>query len=199
MKKMIAMLAVAAALCLSADSLLAQPNGGGGGGGFGGGGGGGGFGGGGGGGFDPAAMQQRMMDNYKDRLGFTNDTEWAAVQPLVQKVMDARREAGNGGGRGGMGGGGRRNGGGGPGGPGGGGPGGGAGGFGGQQQANPDAEALQAALDSNAPSAQVTALLEKYRASQKSKQAKLVAAQSDLQKVLSPKQEAGAVLLGLLN
>lgn len=183
MKKMLALLAVAAALCVSANSVLAQPNGGGGGGGRGGfGGGGGGFGGG---NFDPAQMQQQMMDRYKEQLGFTNDTEWSAVEPLVQKVMDARRDAqaGGFGGRGG----GRR------------GQGGGGGGFGGAQQADPDREALQAALDSNAPAAQVKTLLDKYRASRKAKQAKLESAQADLKKVLSGKQEAEAVLLGLLN
>lgn len=194
MKKMFAMLAVAAALCVSADSLLAQPNGGGGGGGGGGrrggGGGAGGFGGGGAGGFgqmDPAQRQQMMMDRYKEQLGFTNDTEWAAVEPLVQKVADARVEAlragfGGFGGRRGQGGGG-----------------GGGGGFGGAQQTDPDREALQQAIDNNAPAAQVKTLLDKYRAAQKAKQAKLESAQADLKKVLSQKQEASAVLAGLLN
>jgi len=182
MKKMLALLAVAAALCVSADCALAQDNGGGGGGGRRGGGGGGGFGGG---NFDPAQFQQRMMDNVKERLGFTNDTEWSAVQPLVQKVMDARRDAtafgrGGFGGRGGRGGGG-----------------GGGGGF--NAPTDPDREALQQALDSNAPAAQVKAALDKYRASQKTKQAKLESAQADLKKVLSSKQEAEAVLMGLVN
>jgi len=180
MKKLLAMLAVAAALCVSADSLLAQPNGGGGGGGRrGGGGGGGGFG-----QMDPAQRQQMMMDRYKEDLGFTNDTEWSAVEPLVQKVSDARRESmmgmfGGGFRRGGQGGG---------------------GGFGGQNvPTDPDREALQQAIDNNAPAAQVKTLLDKYRASVKAKQAKLEAAQADLKKVLSQKQEAAAVLAGLLN
>jgi hypothetical protein len=181
MKKMLALLAVAAALCVSADCALAQDNGGGGGGGGGRRGGGGG-----GGNFDPAQFQQRMMDNVKERLGFTNDTDWSAVQPLVQKVMDVRREQ-FAGGRGGFGGGTRR-----------GGNGGGGGGFGGGQT-DPDREALQQALDSNAPAAQVKTLLDKYRSSVKAKQAKLESAQADLKKVLSQKQEAEAVLLGLLN
>jgi len=179
------MLAVAAALCVSADSVLAQNNGGGGGGNGGGRRGGGGGGGGGGGNFDPAQFQQRMMDRYKEQLGFTNDTEWSAVQPLVQKVSEARLEAL----RGGFGGGFRR------GGQGGGGGGGGA--FGGQT--DPDREALQQAIENNAPAAQVKTLLEKYRASQKAKQAKLESAQADLKKVLTQKQEASAVLAGLLN
>jgi hypothetical protein len=183
MKKLLAMLAVAAALCVSADSSLAQGNGGGGGG-RGGGGGGGGFG-----QMDPAQRQQMMMDRYKQDLGFTNDTDWSAVEPLVQKVADAQREAmqsrfaGAFGRRGG------RN--------GGGGGGGGGGGF--QAPTDPDREALQQAVDSGAPAAQVKAALDKYRASQKAKQAKLESAQADLKKVLSQKQEAAAVLAGLLN
>jgi len=181
MKKMFALLAVAAALCVSADCALAQDNGGGGGGGRRGGGG---FGGGGG-NFDPAQFQQQMMDRTRERLAITNDTEWSAIEPLVQKVMDARREQ-FAGGRGGFGGRGGRGG------------GGGGGGFGGGQT-DPDREALQQALDSNAPAAQVKTLLDKYRASAKAKQAKLESAQGDLKKVLSQKQEAEAVLMGLLN
>lgn len=176
MNKLIAMLAVAAALCLSAGGAMAQDNGGDNGGG-----------GGrrfrnGGGNFDPAQFQQRMMDRYKEGLGFTNDTDWSAVQPLVQKVMDARRDEMQGMFRGFR----RR-----------GGDNGGGGAFGGQT--DPDREALQQAVDSNAPAAQIKTLLEKYRASEKAKQAKLEQAQSDLQKVLSQKQEAQAVLMGLLN
>jgi hypothetical protein len=174
------MWSAAAVLCLSAGSLLAQDNSGGSGGGqgrqgrFRG-------------NFDPAQFQQRIMDNIRDRLGFTNDTDWSAVQPLVQKVLDARRDSGGPGmrmmmfrprggndenrsRRGGM--------------------------FG---QPSPEAEALQQAVDSNAPDAQIKAALEKYRASQKEKQAKLAEAQDNLRKVLSIKQEAEATLLGLLD
>jgi hypothetical protein len=171
---------VAAALMLSSGSLFAQNgNGGGNGGGPGGG-----FGGGPGGrgNFDPAQMQQRMMQRYQEQLGITNDTDWSAIQPLVQKVMDARRASmGNMGrmfgGRGGNG---------------------GPGGFG-QQQADPAADALQQAVDDNAPAAQIKDLLEKYQASQKTKQAALIAAQADLRKVLTVRQEAAATLSGLLN
>lgn len=146
-------------------------------------------GGGGGGNFDPAQFQQRMMDNIRERLAFTNDTDWAAVQPLIQKEFDARRDVGFGGR--GFGGFGRR------------GNGttnnaqGGRGGFGGQS--SPEADALQKTLDENAPTAQVKAALEKYRAARKAKEAKLEQAQEDLRKVLTPRQEAQAALLGLLN
>lgn len=177
---------VAAALMLSAGTVSAQNDNGGNGGG---GGGGGGFRNRG--NFDPAQFQQRMMDNIREQLGFTNDTDWNAVKPLVQKVTDAQREAMSGrfGGMGRMFG--RNRGGGGN-----GGPGGGRGGFG--PPPSPEAEALQNAIDANAPAAQIKDALAKYESSQKAKQAKLVQAQEDLRKVLTVKQEAQATLLGLL-
>lgn len=137
--------------------------------------------------WDPAQMQQRMMGRIQEQLGFTNDTEWSAVQPLVQKVMDARRDVGFGGGMARMFGGGRNRGGG----------QGGPGGMFGQQ--SPEAEALQKAIDANAPTDQIKDLLAKYKAAQKVKQDKLEAAQADLKNVLDTKQEAQAVLLGLVN
>jgi hypothetical protein len=136
-------------------------------------------------------MQQRIMERYQEELGFTNDTEWDAVKPLVQKVMEARRDAMSGMGRGMFG---PRN----------------RGGQGGDQannrprrggmfgQPSPEAEALQKAIDDNAPASQIKDLLAKYRDSQKAKQDALKEAQANLQKVLSTKQEAQAVLLGLV-
>jgi hypothetical protein len=176
MNQLLAACGIAAALFLGAGNVSAQnDNGGGGGGGRG--------------NFDPAQMQQRMMDNIKDQLGYTNDTEWNAVQPLFQKVMDARRDVGFGGGMGRLfrsrnrnngdqaGANNRRN-------------------FGGTP--SPEADALQKTIDDNAPTAQIKAALAKYQASQKARQAKLVTAQENLRKVLSTKQEAQATLLGLL-
>ena len=130
---------IAAALFLSAGSVSAQNENGGGGGRRGGG------------NFDPAQMQQRFMERVHDELGFTNDTEWNAVQPLVQKVFDAQRDArGSGMGRmfrgnrgGGNGANANAN------------AGGGRGGFFGEP--SPEAEALQKAIDDNAPTAQIKA------------------------------------------
>jgi hypothetical protein len=171
---------IAAALCLSAGNVSAQNDNGGGGGG-------------GGRNFDPAQMQQRFMQRVHDDLSYTNEVEWNAVQPLVQKVFDAQRDARSGMGRmfrGNRGGGNgananaNAN------------AGGGRGGFGGTP--SPEAEALQKAIDDNAPKAQIKAALAKYQTSQKAKQAKLVTAQENLRKVLNTKQEAQATLLGLL-
>lgn len=198
LNRIITLCAVAATLAISASSLLAQDNGnnnansnngggqrrnrqaGGQGGQQGGG------------NFDPAAMQQRMLDRVQTELGFTNDTDWDAVKPLVQKVMEARMAVGFGGGR--MMGGGRNRGG--QGGQAGQPQGGGRGGFG---QTSPEQDALQKAIDDNAPSSQIKDLLAKYKTTQKAKQAKLEAAQADLKKVLTTKQEAQAYLAGLVN
>jgi hypothetical protein len=142
--------------------------------------------------FDPAQMQQRMMDRYKEVLEVTDDAEWKAMQPLVQKIMDARRDSFGGMGRGMFGRG----------------PRGGdnaqpsdqgkqsRGGFGGTP--NPDADALQKAIDSKASKAEIKAALDKYTASRKAKQAALEQAQADLRKVLTSRQEAIATLNGLL-
>lgn len=191
MRNLLIICGAAIALALSADSTFAQPNTGGGGNNGGGNGGNGGGGGGrrfgGGGQFNPQQFQQRMMDRYRQDLNFTNDADWAAVQPLVQKVMDARMAAGSG-----RFGGFRRAGGGGN----GGGNGGGGNNFG---PANPERDALQKAVDDNAPAGQIKDLLAKYEAAQKSRQAKLTAAQNDLRAVLTPTQEAAATLSGLLD
>jgi hypothetical protein len=142
--------------------------------------------------FDPALFHQRMMEHVRKDLGITNDTEWSAIHPLVQKVMDARREAAMAGGMGMRG----------PGGPGG--PGGpdGPGGPGGRRGFGPPAsdeqKALQKAIDDNAPAEQIKDALAKYRTARADKQAKLEAAQAGLKSVLTVEQEAQAVLMGIL-
>lgn len=193
MKKLNRMLAIATAaiaLFACANPLLAQQGGPGGGGQGGPGGRGNRQGGFGGGNFDPAQMQQRMMERFKETLEITDDNEWKAIEPLVQKVNDARMAAQSGMGRGMMGMGGRNR--------------GGdnadqgnqrRGGFG---QPNPDAEALQKAIDAKASGAELKAALQKYVESRKVKQAALEKAQADLRKVLTPRQEAIATMNGLL-
>jgi hypothetical protein len=199
-KCLLAIAGLGIAMCLGASQGLAQDNGNGGGG-NGGGGGRGGRGGGGGGNFDPAQFQERMMQGIRDRLEVTDDTEWKAIQPLVQKVMDARMASMSGAGRGMFGGGrGVR-----------GGPGGGGtdtaaagGGNGGQRRGfpgtepGPAAEALQKAIDAKASNAELKTAIAKYADERKNKQADLEKAQADLRKVLSTRQEAIASLNGLL-
>lgn len=149
--------------------------------------------------FDPEQMRQRMMERYRESLEIKSDDEWKAIEPRITKVMDARREVGfpGGFGRGGFGGGGRRGGDGAAGGGGGGGNDGGrARGFG--PEPSPEAEALQKAIEAKASSDDIKAKLAKYRESRKTKEANLVKAQDDLRKVLTVRQEASAVLMGLL-
>lgn len=176
LKNIIKLCAVAGALGLATTHLMAQDNGSDGGPrGFRSGGG----------NWDPAQIQQRILDGIQERLGFTNQVEWDAVKPLVQKVVDAGREVlggrsdllGLGRSRGGS-----RS---------------GATALFGQPSA--ERGALQKAVEDNAPTGQLKDLIAKYKATQKSKQAALEAAQADLKKVLSTKQEAQALLLGLVN
>ena len=152
--------------------------------------------------FDPEQMRQRMMERYREQLGLTNDDEWKAIEPRIAKVMEARREVGFGafgrgpggpGGPGGRRGGDGNNAGGGQGGDGGRRRGGGPGG-----EPNPDAEALQKAIEAKASNEELKTKLGKYRDARKAKEDALAKAQDDLKKVLSVRQEASAVLMGLL-
>ena len=134
-------------------------------------------------------FQQQRMERYKTELEITDDTEWKALQPLIQKVTDARRAMGGPGGFGGFGrprGGpdnapsdqGQRR------------------GFGGAP--NPDADALQKAIEAKASNTEMKAAVAKFQEARKAKQAELEKAQADLRKVLSVRQEAIATVNGLL-
>jgi len=141
------------------------------------------------GGFDPAQMRERMMGFYREQLEIKDDAEWKVIEPLIQKVNEARMAmfSGRGGMFGGRGG---------PGGPGGG-PdrGGDRGSFG---QRNPETEALQKAAEGKASNTELKAALARYAEGRKAKQAELEKAQDELRKVLSVRQEAIATLRGLL-
>jgi hypothetical protein len=184
LKQALILTAIAAALCSGANRLAAQnqPPGRG--------------------NFDPEQARQRMMERYKTQLDVKSDDEWKVIQERIEKVTQARREVGFGGGMGGMGFG--R-----PGRPGGNagnaeasadgqGPRrGGRGGFG-PPEPSPEAEALQKAIEAKAPADEIKAKLAKLREVRKEKEAKLETAQEELRKVLSVRQEAAAVLAGLV-
>lgn len=145
--------------------------------------------------FDPAEMRQRMETRMRELFDVKDDGEWKLIYERVEKVNEARR--GTGGMGGGMGmlmrrpggdqGGGDNNGGGGR-----------RGGFGGGGTPDPDQEALQKAIEAKAPAEEIKAKLAKVREARKAAEAKLEAAQGELKKVLSVRQEAVAVMLGLL-
>lgn len=158
---------VSALLLMGTGKVMAQPAPGGGGGG-------------GGRNFDPAAMQQRMLDRFKETLKVTDDAEWTLLSGKIVKIMTIRREMG--GGFGGMMGG-RR-----------GGPGGGA----------PDASAdttpsgkLAKALEGTDTGAIKTELAA-YRAFVATKQTELEKAQADLKAIVTATQEARLVAMGML-
>jgi hypothetical protein len=176
--------------------------------------------------FDPAQMRQRMLERVREQLEVKDDAEWKAIAERIEKVMQARRSMGGGGGPGGLGFPGGR---GGPGGPGGqgfaggpppqGGPGGldsfgppdggpppspeglqgrspGTGGIG--RETSPELDALLKALDNKASATEIKAKLADLRAARKKKEAELEKAQDNLREILSARQEAVAVTLGLL-
>ncbi len=138
--------------------------------------------------FDAARFREDQLKRYReDYLGVKSDEDWSKIEPLVGKVMDAQRDVmrmagsfGRGGGRRG-------------------------GGDGGDQasnrsrsQSNPEREALQKAIEEKAAADELKAKLAHFRETRKAKETALEKAQDDLRKALSPRQEAGAVLAGLL-
>lgn len=146
--------------------------------------------------FDPAEIRQRMMDRYREQLGVTSDDEWKVIQARIEKVTETRMalqpfntggfgRGGFGVGRGGRGGG-----------QGGGGRGGRGGGFFGQP--NPAVTALQDAVEANASADELKAKVAAYRAERKAKEDALAKAQNELKELLSAKQEAAALTMGLV-
>jgi hypothetical protein len=171
----------------------------------------------GGGGGGAQDFRQRMADRLKTELKITDDKEWAIIQPLIQKVTDAQRSVmmlrgGGGFGGGGFGGGGRQRGGG----NGGGGNGGGApattgttapaaGGDQGAPNPNrptpaPETTDLRTALGADGTTDDVIkAKLAALRDARKKAETNLDAAREDLKKVLTLRQEAVLVNMGLLD
>ena len=144
-------------------------------------------------GMDPAAMQQQIqlmvVTACREKLVVTNDAEWSVISDRLGKVVKVRMDDATGslGIMNLLGGAGR------------GGRGGGRGGFGGMM-GTPSAEAtaLQHAIDANAPAAQIKTALEKQREARARKKADIVKAQDDLRQVISLRQEAILVSLGVL-
>lgn len=137
-----------------------------------------------------------MMERMKERFEVTNDDEWKIISERLQKVTAARTATGTGFGafgRGGPGG---------PGGPGGQGgdraQGGGGGGGGRRGEASPEADELQKALDAKASKDEIKAKIARLRDARKANEGKLEKAQEELRAVLNIRQEAVAIMMGLL-
>jgi len=137
--------------------------------------------------FDPAQARERMEARMKEQLGVSDD-EWKVLQPKVEKVMTAQRDARAGGF--GFGGGGRR-----------GGANGGGGGADNQpQSAVAKAQAdLRTTLENQSASAQdINAKLTALREARAKAKGELEAAQKELKEVLTARQEAVFVSMGML-
>jgi hypothetical protein len=199
-RRMVKIGVVACVLGLMVGGLSLAQQGGGGQGGGRRGGQGGGFGG----NFDPAQMRQRMAERMKEMLG-ADDMAWMVMEPRLMKVMELNRQA-NAGGRGmfGMMGRGGRGGPGGPGGP---------GGDQGDPQANrrgrgPQGEqtALEKAMaqlrttleNQSASPEEIKTQLTAVRSAREKARQELAVAQQDLKKILTLRQEATLVEMGML-
>jgi hypothetical protein len=139
-------------------------------------------------------MQARMNANLKEQFGVTSDDEWNLIMERITKVNELRAASGGRGMMGfrgmmgGQGGNNNQN---------------GQGGRANRQGRmgganNPELDALQTAINDKAPDAEIKARLERLREVRKENEVKLTKAQEDLRAVLSVRQEAGAVLAGLL-
>ena len=129
--------------------------------------------------FDRSQFMERIMERYRENLGISV-AEWKVVQPKVQAVMDNRISGTSGmmsffGGRGSR-------------------------GRGDSSTEKTPTSELRDLLEKDAPSKEeIKAKLAAYRADRKAREAKLNKAQEDLRQLLTLKQEAQAVLSGLLN
>lgn len=136
----------------------------------------------GGGGFDPAQMRQRMMDRMKEMLGASDD-EMQAIAPKLEKVMQLQRDSNGGGMRMLFG---RR------------------GGDQQQQQQQPQsavqqkAKELQDAVEANAPAADIKAKMQALRDARAAARQELTKAQAELKELLTQKQEATLLMMGML-
>ncbi|MEI7957971.1 MAG: hypothetical protein WCI40_02590 [Verrucomicrobiota bacterium] len=143
---------------------------------------------------EPARPQADRMEQFRQRMNEflktslkVSDDEWSIIQPLLEKVQSKQREALTG--RFGMMGGGRR-----------------GGDRGGQpasnrpeRPANPESDALKSTLESESASpAEIKAKLEALRAAHKKAAAELDQAREELRKVLTQRQEATLVMVGIL-
>jgi hypothetical protein len=144
--------------------------------------------------FDPAQMREQMMTRIKERMGASDD-EWKVIQPKLEKVMTAQREGRSGGF---------------------GAPGGrrgrsgdtAAGGNAGGDQANQREQSavgkaqadLRAALDDKSTSPEeINKRLTALRDAREKARADRTSAQKDLKEVLSARQEAVLVSMGMLD
>ncbi|HRE82162.1 MAG TPA: hypothetical protein PLN52_14030 [Opitutaceae bacterium] len=138
----------------------------------------------------PDEVRNRMAAALREQFKVENDEEWALISERITKVQELRRANFTGGGLMGRAQGGPP-----------------SGDFGsartrmgvmGPTPPNPEAEALAAAIRNQATQADLKARLDRLREVRKQNDAKLTAAQEELRAILDLRQEAIAVLMGLL-
>ena len=133
--------------------------------------------------FDPAQMRERYLTSIKERLGASDD-EWKVLSPKLDKIMTAQRDA-----RGGSNFGGRTR--------------GGQPGAADAAPTTPVAKAsadLRTAVDNKDTSAEdITKKLTALREAREKSKADVLALQKDLKDVLTPRQEAVLVTMGMLD
>ena len=128
-------------------------------------------------------IQQTVNQSFRDQMGVTNDDEWAVIQERIAAVNKAKTAvSSDGGGLMGM-----------------------LGGFGGGRGGrlanalSPEAQALQQAIEADAPVSEIKTLFARLQAVHKDKLAKLAQAQADLRVLLSVRQEAIVILAGMMD
>ncbi|MEO6435025.1 MAG: hypothetical protein ABIP55_04595 [Tepidisphaeraceae bacterium] len=137
--------------------------------------------------FDPAQFRERFINDLKERLG-ASDEEFKVIQPKLEKVMEVRRDSmGGGGGFGGFGGrGGGRD----------------RGGDDANRQRSPVEQASRDLRDllenKDAPADQIAAKLTALREARVKAREGLQTAQKDLKDILTARQEAVLVTMGML-
>lgn len=141
--------------------------------------------------FDPSQMQERLLSALRDRMDVKDDAEWSVISDRVTKINDLRQQTMGGGNIGqllrnrdntnGGGNGGGNN-------------------FGGRgaRGGSPEMQALMQGLNDNLPDAEIKARLERLQAVRKTAADQLAKAQEELRAVLTIRQEAVAVMFGLL-
>ncbi|HEY7118900.1 MAG TPA: hypothetical protein VH475_20085 [Tepidisphaeraceae bacterium] len=131
---------------------------------------------------DPAQFREQRLNRIKEQLG-SSDDEWKVLQPKIEKIMDAQREtfAGFGGFRRGGGGGG--------------------GGADNQPQsaiAKASADLRTTLENKDAPADEIAKKLAAVREARDSARKNLQTAQKELKDVLTQRQEAVLVTMGML-
>jgi hypothetical protein len=138
--------------------------------------------------FDPAQMRERMMERMKEQLTF-GDEEWEVVKPRLEKVMTLSRDASGGGRYGMFGRRGRRDRGDQP-----------------QEDAPPESASQKAMADllkvlenEQAPAEEIKLKLKALREAREKAKQDLAKARESLRELLSQRQEAQLVAMGVLD